>query len=74
MPNQHAAQVSLFEVIVNEADQYAVWGLGKQLPPGWTSVGLEGSQAACLDYINVVCPDPVLIAEPAAPPAGATPR
>ncbi|MCU6502459.1 MbtH family NRPS accessory protein [Rugamonas sp. A1-17] len=69
MPNQHAAEVSLFEVIVNEADEYAVWGLGKPLPPGWTSVGLEGSQAACLDYINVVSPDRVLIAEPAAPAA-----
>lgn len=42
----------LFDVVINTEAQYSIWPAGKPLPEGWSSVGMQGEKAACLDYIR----------------------
>lgn len=39
-------------VVRNDEEQYSIWPVGRELPPGWTEVGVSGSEADCLDYID----------------------
>jgi len=45
---------SLYEVVVNEEEQYSVWLTDKTIPSGWRSVGVHGAKEFCLAYINNV--------------------
>jgi len=44
-------------VVVNGEDQYSIWPVEKQMPPGWTAVGKQGKKAECLQYIEEVWTD-----------------
>ncbi|GGS71619.1 MbtH protein [Planobispora rosea] len=44
-------------VVVNDEEQYSVWWSGRELPPGWTATGFEGSRQECLDHIATVWTD-----------------
>jgi MbtH protein len=39
-------------VVRNEEEQYSLWPAGRALPPGWTEVGVSGSEEDCLEYIE----------------------
>ncbi|GAB2605671.1 MbtH family protein [Kribbella endophytica] len=39
-------------VVRNEEEQYSLWPAGRGLPPGWTEVGVSGSEEDCLEYIE----------------------
>ncbi|MBG0829766.1 MbtH family NRPS accessory protein [Planomonospora sp. ID67723] len=44
-------------VVVNDEEQYSVWWPDRELPPGWTATGFEGSRQECLDHIAAVWTD-----------------
>lgn len=44
-------------VLVNVEEQYSIWPADRDLPPGWTEVGVQGTKAHCLDYIETVWTD-----------------
>jgi MbtH protein len=44
-------------VVMNAEEQYSVWPLDKQIPPGWNAVGKQGRKADCLQYIEEVWTD-----------------
>lgn len=44
-------------VVVNDEGQHAVWPAAAHVPDGWRSVGVQGSQDVCLDYIEVAWDD-----------------
>ncbi len=44
-------------VVVNDEEQYSIWPLDRELPPGWTDVGKHGDKQSCLDYIEEVWTD-----------------
>jgi MbtH protein len=44
-------------VVVNEEEQYSVWPLDRDLPAGWSDVGVQGSKRECLAYIETVWTD-----------------
>jgi MbtH protein len=46
-----------FHVVVNDEEQYSVWPVGRQAPPGWESVGVIGSREDCLAHIERVWTD-----------------
>jgi MbtH protein len=52
-----AAGEDLFDVVVNEEEQYSILPLGSGLPPGWKSAGRSGTQQECLEYIREVWTD-----------------
>ncbi|HEX7640834.1 MAG TPA: MbtH family NRPS accessory protein [Noviherbaspirillum sp.] len=47
----------LFDVVVNDEEQYSIWPAGKEVPLGWTLVGKQGTKEACLEYIKEVWVD-----------------
>jgi uncharacterized protein YbdZ (MbtH family) len=46
-----------YEVVVNHEEQYSIWLADRELPPGWTPEGQQGSKQECLDHIDRVWTD-----------------
>jgi MbtH protein len=46
-----------YQVVVNDEEQYSIWLLGRQLPPGWRAAGHEGPRRQCLEHIDRVWTD-----------------
>jgi MbtH protein len=44
-------------VVVNHEDQYSIWLVDRELPPGWTVVGTPRTREECLAYIKEVWTD-----------------
>ena len=42
----------LYQVVVNEEEQYSVWREGSPPPAGWQPVGVAGPREECLHYID----------------------
>ena len=47
----------LYTVVINDEEQYSIWLKGKQIPPGWREVGMEGQKTMCLKYIDEMWTD-----------------
>jgi uncharacterized protein YbdZ (MbtH family) len=39
-----------FQVVVNDAGDYALWYLNLEIPKSWRTVGMSGSLAQCLAF------------------------
>ncbi|SMF97563.1 MbtH protein [Methylomagnum ishizawai] len=48
---------TMYQVVINEEEQYSIWPDYKDLPAGWRAVGKAGEKQACLDYIKEVWTD-----------------
>jgi MbtH protein len=46
-----------FTVVRNDEDQYSLWWVGREIPPGWSEVGVTGSREDCLAHIEGVWTD-----------------
>lgn len=57
MSDLETPAVELYEVVVNEEEQYSIWPASKELPLGWKKAGKQGNKEACLGYINEVWTD-----------------
>ena len=51
------ANLSCFSVVINEEDQYSIWPVERDLPPGWRGAGKTGSREECLAFIDEVWVD-----------------
>jgi uncharacterized protein YbdZ (MbtH family) len=52
------AREQTFQVVVNHEEQFSIWPHSRGAPPdGWRTVGKEGSEAECLDYVESVWTD-----------------
>jgi MbtH protein len=47
----------LYNVVVNEEDQYSIWPTRRELPAGWRAIGKSGSKAECLESIQEIWTD-----------------
>jgi MbtH protein len=47
---------TLYNVVVNEEEQYSIWPVGRDVPLGWKAV-IQGTKPECLDYIKNVWTD-----------------
>lgn len=47
----------LYEVVVNDEQQYSIWPYDRELPLGWYKVGQSGVRQKCLEYIASVWDD-----------------
>lgn len=43
---------TVFEVVINEQDQYSIWPQYLERPAGWSAVGKSGTKPECLHYIT----------------------
>lgn len=57
MSDQDVQVVALFEVVINNEEQYSIWPAEKEIPTGWQKAGKQGAREACLDYIREVWTD-----------------
>jgi len=57
MSNQDVQAVALFEVVLNDEEQYSIWPVEKEIPLGWKKAGKQGSKETCLEYIKEVWTD-----------------
>ncbi|MEW2163765.1 MbtH family NRPS accessory protein [Streptomyces sp. NPDC007084] len=48
---------TMYQVVVNEEEQYSLWPDDKEIPPGWKSVGKRGTKDECTQYIKEVWTD-----------------
>lgn len=48
---------TVYQVVVNDEEQYSIWPDYKEMPLGWRAVGNSGSKQECLDYIKAVWTD-----------------
>lgn len=46
-----------YRVVVNDEEQYSIWPCDRELPNGWTDVGVSGGRQQCLDHIAEVWTD-----------------
>ena len=48
---------TLYEVVVNQEEQYSIWPADKAIPLGWNKVGKQDWKEPCLEYIKEVWTD-----------------
>ncbi|MET9150853.1 MbtH family NRPS accessory protein [Streptomyces griseoflavus] len=48
---------TMYQVVVNDEEQYSIWPDNRPLPPGWHAEGTTGDKEACLSHIETVWTD-----------------
>lgn len=48
---------AVFRVVMNHEEQYSIWPEYREVPQGWTAVGVQGSKQECLAHIERVWTD-----------------
>ena len=48
---------SRFCVVLNDEEQYSIWPVGRDIPAGWRTAGVEGTREECLSHIGTVWTD-----------------
>jgi MbtH protein len=56
-------QDGALKVVVNDEEQYSLWPLDRENPPGWRDAGRTGTRSECLDYIKQVWTDMVPLSQ-----------
>ncbi|MYS81154.1 MbtH family protein [Embleya scabrispora] len=54
---EEQADDRVYNVVVNDEDQYSIWFADRALPDGWRAEGTGGSRQECLDHIERVWTD-----------------
>jgi MbtH protein len=57
MNRDEEEDTTIYEVVVNEEEQYSIWPTEREIPWGWRAVGKSGPKADCLAYIKEVWTD-----------------
>jgi len=47
----------IYDVVLNDEEQYSIWRVGDDLPAGWRAEGFRGPKDECLAHIDVVWTD-----------------
>ncbi len=55
--SQEAQDLTIYNVVVNDEEQYSIWPVDRELPLGWREGGKRGTKEECLAYIKEVWTD-----------------
>ena len=47
----------IYKVVVNDEEQYSIWFVDRDAPPGWKEVGKQGPKDECLAFIEEIWTD-----------------
>jgi MbtH protein len=47
----------IYDVVVNDEEQYSIWPSHKEIPAGWKAAGKTGPKTECLAYVEEVWTD-----------------
>ena len=50
--NSDKEDTTIYKVVMNHEEQYSIWPAARELPLGWTTVGVKGLKPVCLDWIE----------------------
>lgn len=50
-------ETTIYDVVVNDDEQYSIWPSHKNLPEGWRKEGKSGSKQECLAHVDEVWKD-----------------
>lgn len=42
----------LYQVVINDEEQYSIWPVDRPDAPGWTGAGVRGTREECLAWIG----------------------
>ena len=48
---------TVYKVVLNHEEQYSIWPVDRENPPGWRDDGTTGTRAECLAHIDLVWTD-----------------
>jgi MbtH protein len=48
---------TIYRVVLNHEEQYSIWPVDRDNPPGWRDAGKVGTKPECLEYIEEVWTD-----------------
>ncbi|MDE0775685.1 MAG: MbtH family protein [Nocardioides sp.] len=51
------ASTTVYEVVVNDEEQYSIWPAEQPVPDGWRTIGFAGPKVEALDHIETVWTD-----------------
>jgi MbtH protein len=57
MLNNNEENTTIYNVVINDEEQYSIWPKDKENALGWYNEGKFGSKQECLDYIDTVWVD-----------------
>lgn len=57
MTAEEDEDTTVYDVVINDEEQYSIWPMHSEPPAGWRRVGKSGSKADCLAYIDKVWTD-----------------
>jgi MbtH protein len=43
---------TIYQVVVNDEEQYSIWRADKPIPLGWRAIGVSGPKTVCLEHIE----------------------
>lgn len=46
--------LTLYEVVINDEEQFSIWPAHLSIPKGWKAVGKKGLKTECLAHIKEV--------------------
>jgi MbtH protein len=46
-----------YHVVINHEEQYSIWPVDRDIPAGWSAVGMSGPKDECLAHIDTVWTD-----------------
>jgi len=52
-----AEDQTIYQVVINDEEQYSIWPADRDLPAGWRPDGTTGRKAECLAHIDEVWTD-----------------
>lgn len=47
----------IYKVVLNEEEQYSLWPVERENPPGWHEDGFTGTKAECVGHVDQVWQD-----------------
>jgi MbtH protein len=48
---------AVYDVVLNDEEQYSIWRSDREIPAGWRKAGKQGRKADCLTCIDEVWTD-----------------
>jgi MbtH protein len=45
---------TIYNVAVNDEEQYSIWPADREMPPGWRAAGKSGPKEECMAYIEQI--------------------
>jgi len=57
MNRDEQEDTTIYNVVVNDEEQYSIWPVDREIPLGWRAIGKSGLKDECLAYIKEVWTD-----------------